>query len=147
MSSMQDRAAALLSSSVAMAQAIRFGAVGTVGFLVDAGVLWLAMRLLDADPYSGRALSFFVAVSTTFALNRSFTFRDRRRDRLSRRWAGFVAVNGVGGVINYTTYALLIATVGAVAAYPVLGVAAGSLAGFAFNFTLSRRFVFVGAAA
>lgn len=138
---------ARVRSALAGSQVIRFGAVGTVGFLVDAGVLWLAMTMLGADPYAGRAFSFLVAATTTFALNRTFTFRDRRRHNLSRRWAGFLAVNGVGGAVNYTTYAILVATVGIIADYPVLGVAAGSLAGFGFNFVLSKRLVFAGAAA
>ena len=51
-------------------------------------------------------------------------------------------VNLVGFTFNYGTYAVLIALVPIVAANPVLGVAAGSLAGLVGNFVLSRRFVF-----
>ena len=47
-----------------------------------------------------------------------------------------------GFTLNYGMYALLIATVPLVRAYPPLGVAAGSLAGLFFNFFLSRRIVF-----
>ena len=57
-------------------------------------------------------------------------------------WSIFVAVNLVGFVCNYGTYGVLIATVPLVQESPVLGVAAGSLAGMAGNFLLSRRFVF-----
>jgi putative flippase GtrA len=134
--------ARLLYSTTAGAQLIRFGSVGTVGFVVDSLVLLLAIHGLGLDPYRGRLVSFLVAASTTWALNRHFTFRDRRQARLARQWASFLAVNGLGGLVNYTTYALLVAWLDLVMAWPVLGVAAGSFAGLAFNFTLSRRLVF-----
>ena len=55
---------------------------------------------------------------------------------------GFLLVNLSGFALNYGTYALLVANVPAVAAYPVLGVAAGALVGMVGNFLLSRRYVF-----
>jgi putative flippase GtrA len=54
----------------------------------------------------------------------------------------FLAVNLLGFACNYGTYALLVAGMPFVAANPVLGVAAGSLAGMVGNFVLSRRYVF-----
>jgi putative flippase GtrA len=50
----------------------------------------------------------------------------------------------VGFACNYGTYAALIAGVPLVREFPVLGVAAGSLAGMAGNFLLSKRYVFKG---
>ncbi len=52
----------------------RFIAVGGIGFLVDAGVLTLAVRVLGASVYPARALSFSVAVFATWLLNRAFVF-------------------------------------------------------------------------
>ena len=60
-------------------QFLRFGVVGTVGFLVDAAVL-LGMLALGLGPYGGRVLSYLAAASTTFALNRAWTFRTANRD-------------------------------------------------------------------
>ena len=54
----------------------------------------------------------------------------------------FLLINLVGFACNYGTYAALIATSPLVARHPVLGVAAGSLAGLMWNFLLVRRFVF-----
>ncbi len=48
----------------------------------------------------------------------------------------------MGGVINWATYAIFVSVSALVFAHPVIGVAAGSLAGLVVNFTLSRRFVF-----
>jgi putative flippase GtrA len=59
-----------------------------------------------------------------------------------RQWALFLLVNLGGFVLNYGTYALLVSLVPVVAANPVLGVAAGSIAGMFSNFILSRQVVF-----
>ena len=123
-------------------QLLRFGAVGTAGFVVDATVL-LATLAAGAGPYAGRLLSYLAAATTTWALNRAWTFRGRGGDRsVLGQWARFLLVNLSGFVLNYGTYALLVANLPVVAAQPVLGVAAGALAGMAGNFVLSRRYVF-----
>ena len=56
----------------------------------------------------------------------------------------FLAANAVGGLVNYTTYAVLVTIYASVAAQPVIGVAAGSVAGLVVNFTASRYVVFRG---
>ena len=126
------------------AQFLRFGVVGTVGFLVDSAVL-LAMIALGLGPYAGRIASYLAAASATFALNRAWTFRGAARDTpVAAQWARFVALNLIGFAANYGTYAVLIASVPVVAANPVLGVAAGSVAGMFLNFAVARRYVFRG---
>ena len=122
---------------------LRFGVVGTVGFLVDTGVLY-GMLALGAGLYLGRAISYVTAATTTWALNRAWTFRGRGSGPVHRQWALFVAVNLVGFALNYGTYAVLVTFVPLVAAHPILGVAAGSIAGMFTNFALSRRLVFAG---
>lgn len=129
---------------MAIRQLLWFSAIGVAGFVVDATTLYAALALLGADLYSGRVISYLVAASATWALNRRLTFREQRSRRRIVEWGRFLAANAVGGTVNYFTYAALVATQPAIAAHPVLGVAAGSLAGLAVNFTLSRRLVFVG---
>jgi len=125
-----------------LAEMFRFGVVGGVGFLVDSAVL-LGMLALGFGPYGGRVVSYVVAASTTFALNRAWTFRHQPKSATPlRQWALFLMLNLIGFACNYGAYAALIASVPLVARYPVLGVAAGSLAGMTGNFLLSRRYVF-----
>ena len=131
----------VVSSGSSHAQLLRFAIVGTGAFVVDVAVLQL-MLALGLDPYSGRLVSFLAGSTCAFLFNRGFTFKDRRRTGIRRQWAGFLAVNGIGGLVNYGVYASLVASVTVVAQWPILGVAAGSLSGLAFNFTLSRRLVF-----
>ena len=119
---------------------LRFAFVGVAGFLVDAGALTLALSL-GADLYTGRIFSFFCAVTATWYMNRIYTFASRD-PRLLREWGHFVSANAVGGLINYATYALLVSTIGFFASYPIIAVAAGSLAGLLWNFTVSHKLVF-----
>lgn len=124
------------------AEFFRFGLVGVVGFVVDAGVLFALMTVGDIDPFVGRVYSFLVAASVTWVLHRYYTFRSAARVAPAGQWARFVAVNGIGAAINYGVYAgLLLASVTFLQA-PVLAVAVGSLAAWAFNFIASRRYVF-----
>ncbi|WP_137124330.1 GtrA family protein [Roseomonas sp. HF4] len=120
---------------------LRFGVVGTVGFVTDTAVLYGALAL-GAGLYLGRAISYVSAATVTWALNRAWTFRGRGAGPVHRQWALFVVVNLVGFALNYGTYALLVTFVPLVAAHPVLGVAAGSVTGMFTNFALSRRLVF-----
>jgi putative flippase GtrA len=125
-----------------LGQFLRFGVVGVAGFVVDSTVL-MAMIAAGMGPYSGRVVSYVAAASATFALNRAWTFRDRAgAGPVAAQWSRFLLVNLVGFTANYGAYAVLIGASPLVARYPVLGVAAGSLAGMFLNFALSRRLVF-----
>ena len=125
-----------------LGQFLRFGVVGTIGFVVDAATL-TAMMALGLGPYWGRIVSYLAAATTTFALNRAWTFRDRRgAGPVTAQWGRFLAVNLVGFAVNYGVYAASLALSPMAARSPVLGVAAGSLAGMLLNFALSRRLVF-----
>ena len=120
---------------------LRFGVVGTIGFVVDTAVLYAGLAL-GLGLYGGRAVSYLVAATTTWALNRLWTFRGRGEGPAHQQWALFLLVNLIGFAMNYGTYAALIAFVPLVAAHPVLGVAAGAIAGMFGNFVLSRQLVF-----
>ncbi len=128
-----------------MKRFLRFGLVGAGGFFVDTGVLWAMMHVAHFDKYSGRAVSFLAAVTFTWWGNRMLTFRDRAaRQGLVREWMTFVAANSVGAVVNLGLYTLLVTFAPPPASNPFLAVAAGVLAGLAFNYTLSSRVVFHG---
>jgi putative flippase GtrA len=123
-------------------QFVKFGLVGTVSFLVDVAVLYLLMGGLGVDPYLGRVFSYLTAATTTWALNRSFTFLGHHPEPLHKQWAKFVAVKGLGAGVNYATYAALLASSQSSTLAPFLAVAAGSIAGLSFNFTAAKIFVF-----
>jgi putative flippase GtrA len=132
------RAAAWLAAGL---QFVRFGLVGIAGFAVDAAVLALAL-VLGAGVFWGRGISYVAAASCTWALNRRWTFRDRSSG-WAAQWARFLAVNALGGAVNYGVYAFLVLHHDGVSiVFPVFAAAVGSLCGLAFNFLLSKRMVF-----
>lgn len=127
---------------MAAKQFVSFSMVGAVGFIVDTAALYIAMHVLGAGLYGGRVISYLVAATATWALNRRYTFHARRSQDRFAEWGRFLAANAVGGLVNYVTYAALVTAHALAAAYPVIGVAAGSLTGLTVNFSLSRYFVF-----
>ncbi len=121
-------------------QFLSFSVIGVLGFLVDSSVLYLGLEL-GLGLRWGRVVSYFAAVTATWALNRHFTFGASRR-RPVIEWARFATTQLAGAAVNLGTYFALVGASGLVARFPVLGVAAGSLAGLAVNFTVARAFVF-----
>ncbi|MCX7555680.1 GtrA family protein [Xanthomonadaceae bacterium JHOS43] len=125
-----------------MRRLLLFGIAGTLGFLVDAGVVSMLVHGLGRDPYIARVVSFLCAVATTFAFNRQYTFAERPR---RRGQAGhYLVAMMCGFAVNYGVYALLVHQLDVVRAWPVIGVAAGSLAGLIINYLTSSRWVFIG---
>lgn len=124
------------------AEFFRFGVVGAAGFVVDTAVLYSALAL-GMGPYGGRIPAYLAAVTTTWVLNRIWTFKARASgDSVGRQWALFATVSLLGFALNYGAYAACIAFLPIAAAHPVIGVAAGALAGLFSNFFLSRLVVF-----
>jgi putative flippase GtrA len=122
-------------------QFFRFGCVGVAGFLVDWAVVSIVLHL-GASFYLARAISYLCAATSTWFLNRAWTF-SRTDQSAWAQWLAFLAANALGGAINYGVSVLLVTFGGPVMRlHPGLPVAAGSLAGMCINFALSRRFVF-----
>ena len=118
----------------------KFGVVGTMGFIVDASVVYGLRSSLGL--YGAGVAAYVAAASGNWMLNRVWTFRGRGGQPAHRQWALFLLANLVGFVLNRGTYALLVTFVPLCAAEPVWAVAAGSIAGLGANFCLSRKLVF-----
>jgi putative flippase GtrA len=123
-------------------QFIRFSIVGGVGFCVDTAVLYAAIFLLNTGPYFGRVLSYLVAATSTWYLNRVFTFPDSRGGHKGKEWLKFVTYSCLGGVVNYATYVIYMRNSSLSLAAPVIGEGLGACAGLLVNYTLSRHLVF-----
>jgi putative flippase GtrA len=124
------------------AELIKFGIVGVIGLGVDIAVLYLCLDISGLGLYASRVVSYLAAATTTWGLNRAFTFSGNHAGKIHHQWARFVAVNAFGGAVNYAVYAALIASGDPFTAHPALAVAAGSLSGLFFNFTASKKLVF-----
>lgn len=114
---------------------------GVIGFLVDSAALYLLKASVGL--YFGRIVSFFLAVLATWVINRTLTYRDRESG-LSKHneFARYLGLMIGGGVLNFTVYTVLVGRFIMVNNYPVIGVAAGSLAGMAVNLITSRLLLY-----
>jgi putative flippase GtrA len=121
---------------------LTFGLVGLVGLVVDVGVLTLMIDGFGFGPYVARLVSYFAAATTTWALNRRYTFDITGSGSLIGEWGRFTLVNGVGGIANYGVFALLVATSPFIYQHPVVAVVIGAGVGWVFNYHASKRLVF-----
>lgn len=120
-----------------MNQFLRFCVVGTIGFVIDAGILQALVVGAHADPYAARIASFLTAASATWLMNRRYAFAVRYKPTHAE-WIRYVGLMVLGAVMNYGAYALCIAFWVVARAQPWLGVAVGSVAGLGVNFTTAR---------
>lgn len=124
-----------------MNQFLRFCAVGSVGFVIDAGILQLLVSGTAMNPYVARIFSFLGAASATWLMNRHYTFNVEHRATRSE-WARYIALMLLGAAVNYGAFAIAISTWELARAQPWLGVAVGAIAGLAINFLTSQRVAF-----
>lgn len=124
------------------AQLARFALVGATGFAIEAVLLHLLVSGAGWSPFEGRALSFPVAVTATFLLNRAWTFRGRLFT--SPLWAlgKYTVIQVIGALLNLLVYFTVLGLFDDLHAMPVLALAFGAAAGLLFNFSAARGWVF-----
>jgi putative flippase GtrA len=123
-----------------LAQFLRFGTVGAMGFVVDVSVVYGLRGALGL--YGAGAAAYLAAATFTWAFNRIWTFRGPHRMAMHRQWAMFLATNLVGFAVNRGLFFALVTWSAFCAAYPVVAIAAGVGAGMFLNFAAARQVVF-----
>jgi putative flippase GtrA len=123
-----------------LVQFLMFGTVGFVGLALDTATVYGLRHQLGL--YGAGLVSYVVAATGTWILNRAWTFRGSGSGPAHRQWARFLAANAFGFVLNRGTYALLVTFVPLCAAQPIFATSAGAVAGMFVNFNLSRTMVF-----
>lgn len=122
-----------------MKKLVRFGIVGTIGFVIDATVLWLLLATTPLGPFIARAIAIVVALVATWYLNRSFTFGASRRS-LAVEGFRYGSVGVTSAVVNYLIYTLLLLSLPIL--QPLAALVLASIAAMAFSFFGYSRFVF-----
>ncbi len=120
---------------------LQFAMVGTVGFALDAGLLSFLMAA-GWSVLQARTVSFLVAVSGTWMINRAWTFRDRHSVVRGSSYALYVLAQLLGAGINLGCFFVLIQLWPALLAFPVVPLGIGALVSRAFNFWCATLFVF-----
>lgn len=117
-----------------------FLAVGCVGFAADSGAYALVSPLLP--PAGARALSIWLAIGVTWALNRCFAFAPSTEKSPLAEYAQYLLSSLCGAAVNYLTF------LGLLAALPISGpleyaaIFVSSAIAAAVNFLLYKHVVF-----
>lgn len=125
-------------------QILLFAVSGALGFIVDGGIVQLLVGVWDFNPYGARLISFLCAATTTWAFNRTYTFAGRGDGDPRGQLVRYLVAMAGGFAINYGVYATCVAMSALVQKLPVIGVAAGSIAGALVNFLTSKYWIFRG---
>jgi putative flippase GtrA len=102
--------------------------------------------MIGIQPIIGRAVSFPVAVTATWLLNRRYTFRDRALTDGRSQYLLYVGGALGGAAINIVAFILTIRRWPWLASQPVLPLMVGSALGMVFNYTWANTLVFKGTA-
>lgn len=122
-----------------MKKLVRFGIVGTAGFVIDAVLLWLLLETTPLGPFVARAVAIAVALVSTWYLNRSFTFGASRRS-IAVEGFRYGSVGLVSSAVNYLIYSGLLLSLPIL--QPMAALVIASIAAMAFSFFGYSRFVF-----
>lgn len=127
-------------------EAIKFGVIGALSFVIDMGGFNLLRHtVLQDKPTAATIISATVATAFAWVGNRSWTFRHRRNRPAHHEAALFAGTNGIAlliqaGAIAFTNYVLDFDSLTADNVTKVFAIGLGTL----FRFWAYRRFVFSG---
>ena len=90
-------------------------------------------------------VSFSLAMTITWALNRKLTFKEAIASsdmKLRAEYFSYLAIQVAGALINYGVFCMFVVAFPASAGTVALPLAIGAVFGFFFNFVFSRCFVY-----
>jgi putative flippase GtrA len=134
------------SANKVAGEAVRFGVVGVVNLAVDVGIFNVLRAPLG--PYGAKVASTGVAVTSSYLMNRYWTWADRPRSAMVRQFVLFAVLSGAGLLLAEACLAVSRKVLGedsAVADNVAANVVGLGLA-MAFRFWAYRRWVFPAAA-
>lgn len=120
---------------------LQFGCIGGVVFLFDASCFWLLIKL-TGWPALARVISVALAITLSWALNRTLTFRDRAGGASWRELFTFALSQLPGACINALASMLAFTLLPVTQGNAWLSTAVGSCAGLLANFIMANFFVF-----
>lgn len=98
----QSRAAQTLAGRL-----FSFAFAGGAGFVVDLGVLRALIELADLNPFMARIPAIAAAMTTTWLINRTFTFGASEHS-LSGEASRYALVAIIGAFLNYAIYSAVL---------------------------------------
>lgn len=122
---------------------LRFVVVGAGGFGVDLA-FFLALLMAGTDPYLARAVSASFAITTTWWLNKEWTFRAGAHQYTIRTYPAYILVQSGGLAVNFVVFAATRTLLTGGLLHSLLALSLGAGAALLFNFIGARGIVFRG---
>lgn len=123
-----------------MKQFIKFGIIGSIGFIVDASILLFLVELLELNIPFSRFISFLFAVFVTWFLNKNFTFSKNEKIKKKKEYTLYLLIQSIGASLNYLIFILLINVSELFKENLLLPLAIASVIAMFFNFfTLKKK--------
>ena len=122
-------------------KALKFAAVGMLGFATDALVLRAGLAL-GMEPAWARVISLTCAMHVTFTINGLFVFRCLKRGHLAGPWARYMLSNGFGNLCNYWIFVTLVSSHWPMIAQPLVALAIASATAWVINYAGVRLYAF-----
>jgi len=129
-----------LAASLLRHRFVRFSIVGGVGFVIEAGLLTYFATVPGLGSIKGRAISFPIAVVTTWWLNRTLTFQSNNNPH--RESFRYFLVQSLGAVANLGVFMVLVSVFPGLRSIPVVPLFIAAIFGLLVNFVLSKKYVF-----
>jgi len=118
-----------------------FAVAGGLAFVVDVGVLALLREVLGV--YAARAVSFWLAATTTWLINRNISFAGRPASgSLLNEYLRYLLLVLGGGAVNLAVYSLLAWRFAQTPLWLTVYVALGTLAGMVVNYLGMSRLLY-----
>jgi putative flippase GtrA len=78
-------------------EVVRFGAVGALNYVIDVSIFnALVVGPLDNKPVTAKAISTIIALTSSYFLNRHWTWAHRARTGIAREYSLFLVLSAVG---------------------------------------------------
>ncbi|ESW77539.1 GtrA family protein [Mesorhizobium sp. M0644] len=122
-----------------MGRLARFIVAGGIGFVADAGALWLVLAATPLGPLAARIISIGFALSATWLINRHLTFSPSSRG-IAHEGARYGGVGIATSVVNYLVYCVMLFALPMVS--PLIALAVASLVAMALSFLGYSKLVF-----
>ncbi|MEV8568080.1 GtrA family protein [Streptomyces sp. NPDC051322] len=141
---MSERGALRIRVDALARELAKFGAVGAIGFVVNAVVFNICTHSFDLAVVRSGVIATCVAIATNYVGNRYWTYRHTDRSKRTRELTLFLLFSGIGLVIENGTLALshygfgLTSTLADNMAKNVVGLGLGTV----FRFWSYRTWVF-----
>ena len=119
---------------------VRFSIVGGVGFVIEATLLTYFATVPGIGAIKGRAISFPIAVVTTWWLNRTLTFQSTNNPH--RESLRYFLVQMLGAAANLGVFFALVSVFFSLRSIPAVPLFIAAIFGLLVNFTLSKKYVF-----